>query len=133
MSCYCSKLFVLATITTLVHDTDSELQADCLTIMGATTPATETPMFLSADKRKISYRSKNGNTITLEFKNKNSPAADSLRELSKKNPVQKADISVDETAEGKQNLWLGVYDTLSFWVMEAMEIAAFGPYDDPLK
>ncbi|KAF2173367.1 hypothetical protein M409DRAFT_15652 [Zasmidium cellare ATCC 36951] len=91
--------------------------------MGATTPATERPMFLSADKRKISYRSKNGSTITLEFKNKNSPA-------------QKAgaiECEAELDAEGKQNLWLGVYDTLSFWVMEAMEIAAFGPYDEPAK
>ncbi|KAK4497724.1 hypothetical protein PRZ48_010377 [Zasmidium cellare] len=111
--------------------------------MGATTPAVERPMFLSADKRKISYRSKNGSTITLEFKNKNSPAVDGLRELSKKNPVPNAESKITATvngqeldAEGKQqqqNLWLGVYDTLSFWVMEAMEIAAFGPYDDPPK
>lgn len=109
--------------------------------MGATTPATERPMFLSADKRKISYRSKNGSTITLEFKNKNSQAVEGLTQLSKKYPApnaeQKAAIARGEVdavvAEGKENLWLGVYDTLSFWVMEAMEIAAFGPYDDPPK
>lgn len=109
--------------------------------MGAPTPATERPMFLSADKRKISYRSKNGSTITLEFKNKNSKAVEGLTQLSKKYPPQNAEQkpgmlegevgAVD--AEGKENLWLGVYDTLSFWVMEAMEIAAFGPYDDPSK
>lgn len=95
-------------------------------------------MFLSADKRKISYRSKNGSTITLEFKNKNSPAADSLRALSQKHPVQDANLNTadpdnESNIDGKPNLWLGLYDTLSFWCMEAMEIAAFGPYDDPPK
>ena len=94
----------------------------------ATTPAIERPIFLSADKRKISYQSKGGNTITLEFKN--SKAIDSLRSFTEQNERNKPEnmtVTVDGVAkprEENQGLWMGIYDTLSFWCMEAMEVCA---------
>ncbi|KAK4613429.1 hypothetical protein CLAFUW4_09300 [Fulvia fulva] len=103
----------------------------------ATTPAVERPMFLSADQRKISYQSKGGITITLEFKN--SKAIESLRTFTQQNTADKPEnmtVTVDgvtKPREENQGLWMGIYDTLSFWCMEAMEVAAFGPYDEPPK
>jgi hypothetical protein len=79
--------------------------------------------------RTISYR-KNGDLITLELSN--SKAAESLRELAKKNPATEQDkkfIADVEKAEAG-GFVATVYDTLSFWVMEAMEIAMFGPYSE---
>lgn len=79
-------------------------------------------MFLSADKRKISYRSKNGNLITLELKN--SKAAESLAKMG----ITSKDEQNKQEGPG---LWAGLFDTISFYVMEGVEIAAFGPYDEP--
>ena len=83
-------------------------------------------MFLSADNRKISYRSKSGNVLTLQLTN--SRAAESLKQVAKKDQARNA------TSEGKEEqkaMWPGVFDTLSFWAAEAVEIAFFGPYDEP--
>lgn len=79
--------------------------------------------------RTISYR-KNGDLITLELSN--SKAAESLKELAKKNPTTENDrkfIADVENAEAG-GLVATVYDALSFWVMEYMEIAMFGPYEE---
>lgn len=102
----------------------------------ATTPAPAVdnarparPSLLSARTRTISYR-KNGEILTLELTN--SKAAASLRELAKKNPTTEQDkkfIADVEQAEAG-GVVATVYDALSFWVMEAMEIAMFGPYDE---
>lgn len=81
-------------------------------------------MFLSADKRKISYKSKNGNLITLELKN--SKAEESLQK------VANMGISQADKQPECQGLWAGIFDTLSFYVAEGIEIAAFGMYDEPV-
>lgn len=99
--------------------------------MGLTAPATmpdRRPMLLSPDQRRISYTSKNGNTITLEMKD--SKAANGLRNIAKQHSTEEKAAG---TSDSKQGVWPGVYDTLSFWIAEAVEIAAFGPYTDPPK
>ncbi|WPB06886.1 uncharacterized protein RHO25_011546 [Cercospora beticola] len=98
--------------------------------MGATTATTSEsrPMLLSPDNRKISYRSKNGNVITLELKN--SKAVESLQQVAKRGIAQE-NSEQDQKKQESEGLWAGLFDTLSFWVMEGVEIAAFGPYDEP--
>jgi len=86
-------------------------------------------MVLSADKRKISYRSKNGNIFTIELKN--SKAADSLRDNLKKESQDKA--GDDATPPVATGIWDGVYDTIAMMIEESLEIACFGPYDEALK
>lgn len=95
-----------------------------MTMGAATTPAPEVdntrptrPSLLSARTRTISYR-KNGDLVTLEITN--SKAAESLKELAKKNPTTEQDrkfISDVENAEAG-GFVSTVYDALSFWVME---------------
>ncbi|CAK4004833.1 Hypothetical predicted protein [Lecanosticta acicola] len=105
--------------------------------MGAPTTATETqqrPMVLSADKRKISYRSKNGNLFTLELKN--SKAEDSLRSLKKKYDSkipQDVPNGEDAAKDNGSTLWPGLYDTIAMLIEESLEVACFGPYDEPPK
>lgn len=93
--------------------------------MGAATPPAPAvdnarptrPSLLSARTRTISYR-KNGDLVTLELSN--SKAAESLRELAKKNPTTEQDrkfIADVENAEAG-GIVSTVYDALSFWVME---------------
>lgn len=101
--------------------------------MGATTTTTSAhagdipkPTFLSADKRKISYRSKNGNLLTMELKN--SKSADNIHETPKESETSKTVAVVPSDAQSR---WAGLYDTLSFWVMEGVEICTFGAYDEP--
>ncbi|KAM3414046.1 hypothetical protein BST61_g10707 [Cercospora zeina] len=93
----------------------------------ATTPEPH-PMLLSSSKRKISYRSRNGNVITLELKN--SKAVESLQDVAKRG-IPRGKSAQDQTTQDSQGLWAGLFDTLSFCVMEGVEIAAFGPYDEP--
>ncbi|GIZ48374.1 hypothetical protein CKM354_001143700 [Cercospora kikuchii] len=84
-------------------------------------------MLLSPDNRKISYRS-NGNVITLELKN--SKAVEKLQQVAKRGIAQENSEQGQKKQES-EGLWAGLFDTLSFWVMEGVEIAAFGPYDEP--
>lgn len=86
-------------------------------------------MFLSADKRKISYRSKNGNLITLELKN--SKAVESLQKVAEMGIASKGSKD-GQNKQDNPGLWAGLFDTISFYVMEGVEIAAFGPYDEPV-
>ena len=93
------------------------------------------PIILSADHRKISYTSKTGKTVTLQLRN-SGKAVESLRELSDRDTkTLEADLeqspSENDSSADSQGVWANVYDTLSFWVMEAVEVAAFGPYDEP--
>ncbi|SMY25310.1 unnamed protein product [Zymoseptoria tritici ST99CH_1A5] len=91
------------------------------------------PAFLSARTRTISYKRQNGNVVTLDL-HKDSKAAESLRELAKKNPTTEQDkkfLAQVESGEPAQGLVAGVYDALSIWIMDAIEIAMFGPYDEP--
>ncbi|KAF7193692.1 hypothetical protein HII31_05038 [Pseudocercospora fuligena] len=101
--------------------------------MGATTTQTSErprPMFLSADSRKLSYRSKSGHVLTLQLSN--SKAADSLKQVAEKDQAkQGARNAASEGKEKQEAMWPGVFDTLSFWAAEAVEIAFFGPYDEP--
>lgn len=94
----------------------------------ATTPCAR-PMFLSADKRTISYASKRGSLITLELKNSN--AVKSVQEVAKMGIAQKAAGGEEQNKEESPGYWAALLDTLSFYVMEGVEIAAFGPYDEP--
>jgi hypothetical protein len=92
---------------------------------------TTRPAFLSARTRTVSYKRQNGNVVTLDLHN--SKAAESLRELAKKNPTTEQDkkfLAQVETGEPAQGLVAGVYDALSIWIMDAIEIAMFGPYDE---
>lgn len=93
----------------------------------ATTPCG--PMFLSADKRTISYASNRGSLITLELKNSN--AVKSVQEVAKMGIAQKAAGGEEQNKEESPGYWAALLDTLSFYVMEGVEIAAFGPYDEP--
>lgn len=95
----------------------------------ATTPCAR-PMFLSADKRTISYASNRGSLITLELK-KNSNAVKSVQDVAKMGIAQKAAGGEEQNKEESPGYWAALLDTLSFYVMEGVEIAAFGPYDEP--
>lgn len=86
-------------------------------------------MFLSADKRTISYASNRGSLITLELKNSN--AVKSVQESAKMGIAQKAAGGEEQNKEESPGYWAALLDTLSFYVMEGVEIAAFGPYDEP--
>lgn len=86
-------------------------------------------MFLSADKRTISYASTRGSLITLELKNSN--AVKSVQEVAKMGIAQKAAGGEEQNKEESPGYWAALLDTLSFYVMEGVEIAAFGPYDEP--
>ncbi|KXT00413.1 hypothetical protein AC578_3344 [Pseudocercospora eumusae] len=105
--------------------------------MRATTTVTQTthtprPMFLSADARKLSYRSKSGHVLTLQLTN--SKAADNPKQVAEKDqPKQGATNAASEAKEKQKQeaMWPGLFDTLSFWAAEAVEIAFFGPYDEP--
>lgn len=102
--------------------------------MGAattTTPERPRPMFLSADSRKLSYRSKSGTVLTLQLTN--SKAADTLKQVAQKDQASQGapNAGAEEGKEEKKAMWPGVFDTLSFWAAEAVEIAFFGPYDEP--
>ncbi|CZT14496.1 uncharacterized protein RCC_00474 [Ramularia collo-cygni] len=87
------------------------------------------PSLVSARSR-ISYRKNTGEVVTLDLTN--SKAAESLRALSKTNVTTDVDrkfIADVENAEAG-GFVSTVYDALSFWVMEAVEIAMFGPYEE---
>lgn len=106
--------------------------------MGAPTTATENqqrPVFLSADKRKLSYRSKSGNVFTVELRN--SKAADSLRELEKKYDSKPSkDATAGDLAAKESDAtasWPGIFDTIAMLIEESLEVACFGPYDEPPK
>jgi hypothetical protein len=105
--------------------------ANPTTLVDSRTTTPSRPAFLSARTRTISYKRQNGNVVTLELTN--SKAAESLRELAKKNPTTEQDKKfIDEVESGEpQGLVAGVYDALSIWIMDAIEIAMFGPYDEP--
>lgn len=96
--------------------------------MVAKTPTAERPMFLSADKRKLSYRSKSGRVLTLELKNSN--AINSLQQLDKKYPKDGTTTTITVDKIPSAGLWPQLFDTLSLYVEEAIEVACFGPYDD---
>lgn len=93
----------------------------------ATTPYAR-PMFLSADERTISNH---GSLITLELKNSN--AVKSVQEVANMGIAQKAAGREEQNKEKGPGYmyWAALLDTLSFYVMEGVEIAAFGPYDEP--
>lgn len=82
-------------------------------------------MFLSADKRTISYASNRGSLITLELKNSN--AVKSVKEVAKMGIAQKAAGGEEQNKEESPGYWAALLDTLSFYVMEGVEIAAFEP------
>ena len=88
----------------------------------------ERPITLSADHRTISYTSKTGKTLTVKLGNSKN-AIDTLCEVSDRSakPLQEGP-SLKKIAN--QGLWPAVYDAMSFWVLEAVEIATFGPYDE---
>lgn len=90
-------------------------------------------MFLSADKRKISYRSKNGSMVTLSFQNPSSKATDCPSDGAREDLTKEGGAEAGMQAQTHPSeLWAGLYDSLSFWVGEAVEIACFGPHDEPL-
>ncbi|KXS97269.1 hypothetical protein AC579_1608 [Pseudocercospora musae] len=102
--------------------------------MRATTTQTAEPprpMFLSPDTRKLSYRSKSRHVLTLQCSN--SKAADNLKQVAEKDQAKQRAKNAASVAKEKQEatLWPGLFDTLSFWAAEAVEIAFFGPYHEP--
>lgn len=89
------------------------------------------PVVLSADNRTLSYTSKNGQTVTFELRNgASSKAADSLRDVAVRD---NRDPSTPTTqGDGDEGVVATIYDSLTFMVMEAVEIAVFGPYDETI-
>jgi len=126
------------------------------TSTATTTSRPQRPGLITSDGRGISYKSKTGRTLTFEFKPNGTPGGEALAKLTalkaalpevstsgKKDGAvkkshrlpEKAEIVVrtkdaTESAEVNPGILLGIYDTLSFWCMEAVEVACWGPYDE---
>jgi len=136
------------------------------------------PVLLSADSRRISYKSRSGRVLTLEMRSSRAglPTLASLKaaaqqQQQQQQQLQQLQLSQDastsvqsqalqtqqqkqlaaaadaktgpaaqaaalvaqanNTDESAAGMWPELFDTLSFWCMEAVEIACFGPYEEP--